>query len=294
MRGRIIKGVGGSYQVCAEDGVVYNCAAKGIFRHLGQKPLIGDEVEITALTDVTKENQANIVKLLERRNELIRPAVANVDQAVLIMALKNPEPNLQLLDRFLLLLQPQDVPVIICFNKADLVPEAVIDEYRRIYEGCGCQIETISVEAEQGLERMREILSGKTTVLAGPSGVGKSSFLNAVSRKEICKTGELSERIGRGKHTTRHTELLCLWEDTFVCDTPGFSSIELSMISAEMLAQYYPEFADWEGDCRFLGCAHYKEPDCGVKAAVLRGDIPKRRYDNYCLFYEEAKARRRY
>ncbi len=294
MQGRIIKGVGGSYQVCISDETVYTCAAKGIFRHLGQKPLIGDEVEITPLMEVTKENQANIIRLLPRRNELIRPAVANVDQAVLIMALKNPEPNLQLLDRFLLLLQPQDVPVVICFNKADLVSPEVIAEYRKIYEGCGCQVETISVDTGMGLPRMREVLAGKTTVLAGPSGVGKSSFLNAVSQKEICKTGELSERIGRGKHTTRHTELMCLWEDTYVCDTPGFSSIELSMIAAEDLSDYYPEFAPWEGECRFQGCAHYKEPDCGVKSAVMRGEIARRRYENYCFFYEETKARRRY
>lgn len=208
MRGKIIRGVGGFYYVHAADGEVYECRAKGIFRKEKVKPLVGDNVEISILDE--QERAGNVDELLPRRNMLIRPAAANVDQALVVFALTQPKPNLNLLDRFLILMNRQDIPVIICFNKADLAEEDFMRSLEQIYRGCGCEVCFVSVAQREGLDRVRSLLVSKTTVLAGPSGVGKSSLTNALLGGQHMEVGEISKKVDRGKHTTRHTELMGL------------------------------------------------------------------------------------
>ncbi len=292
MRGKIIKGIGGFYYVHAEDGALYECRAKGIFRKDGKKPLVGDNVEISVIDE--KERTGNVDRLLARRNALIRPAAANVDQALVVFAAADPKPNLNLLDRFLLMMRQQDIPVVVCFNKTDLTTPEEREALARTYRDCGSAVRFLCVARSEGIEEVQSLLDGKTTVAAGPSGVGKSSLTNALQPSVQMEVGEISRKIGRGKHTTRHTELIVLRRDTYFLDTPGFSSLYLQDITPEQLRDSYDEFAPYEGQCRFQGCMHISEPDCAVKAALGEGRIARSRYDNYVLFARELGERKRY
>ncbi|MBQ5870772.1 MAG: ribosome small subunit-dependent GTPase A [Lachnospiraceae bacterium] len=292
MTGKIMKGIAGFYYV--HDGIsgVYECKAKGIFRNKKIKPLVGDDVEFTILDE--EEKTGNIVDILDRENELIRPAVANIDQAMVVFAATAPEPNLNLLDRFLVTMESQDVPVVICFNKKDLVTEEEAKRLTSIYEAAGYEVHLTNAKSGEGIEQIRSLLRGKTTVLAGPSGVGKSTITNEIQPEAEMETGTISEKIKRGKHTTRHSELFFVETDTFVMDTPGFSSMFVDNMKPEELQQFFPEFEEFIPDCRFLGCVHVGERECGVKDAVKEGTLSKERYENYRLIYEELKNKRRY
>lgn len=293
MQGKIIKGIAGFYYIQTVESGIYECKAKGIFRKDGQKPLVGDNVEISILDE--KAGKGNIDVILPRKNQLIRPAVANVDQVLVIFAAAKPKPNLNLLDRFLVAMEKQNVPrAVICFNKQDLVDEAECDRLRRIYENSGCELLFTSAADEKGVEAVREVLRGKTTAVAGPSGVGKSSLVNLIVPEALMETGEISQKIERGRHTTRHSEILCVEKDTYICDTPGFTSLAVWDMEKEELRDYFPEFARWQGDCRFLGCSHTHEPSCSVKTAVEEGKISRERYENYLEMYEELKGKKRY
>lgn len=292
MTGKIIKGIAGFYYVNDGENRVYQCRAKGVFRNRKIKPLVGDNVEFSVLDDETLEG--NIDEILPRKNALVRPAVANVDQALVLFALTQPSPNLNLLDRFLVMMAMEDVPVVICFNKADLGDGAMADAYRKIYEGAGYEVHFISVRKETGMEQVRSLLRGRTTVLAGPSGVGKSSLTNRIQPEASMETGGISRKIERGKHTTRHSELFFVEKDTYMMDTPGFSSMYTPDMEASELKDFFPEFEAYEEGCRFLGCVHIGERVCGVKAAVNEEKIPQSRYENYRLIYEELKQKRRY
>ncbi len=291
MQGKIIRGIAGFYYVHTADGV-YECKARGVFRKDNRKPLVGDDV----LMDVVdpEEKKGNIVELLERKSELIRPAVANVDQALVIFAVMNPEPNFNLLDRFLILMAQQGLPCVICFNKADLDQEGKAQEAYEIYKNSGCKILVFSAKEGKGTEELEALLKGKTTTVAGPSGVGKSTLINSLQKSVVMETGAVSEKIKRGKHTTRHTELIAIDKDTYILDTPGFSSLGLFDLEKEDLAGFYPEFVPFEKYCRFGGCSHISEPDCGVKEALQESKISPVRYENYCLLYEELKQKKRY
>lgn len=291
MQGKIMKGIAGFYYVHTAAGLV-ECKAKGIFRKEQIKPLVGDNVEIRL---VDEENLlGNIVRILPRSNALIRPAAANIDQALVIFAIVKPNPNYNLLDRFLITMEKQKLPSVICFNKKDIATDNERQELSGAYGSCGYQVLFVSGKEKQGMEEIREQLKGKTTVVAGPSGVGKSTIINALYPKANMETGEISRKIERGKHTTRYAQLFALGEETFIMDTPGFTSLNLSEMEKEDLQSFYPEFKDYEKKCRFGGCAHINEPVCGVKAALETGKISKVRYDNYVLLYDELKMRKKY
>ena len=292
MEGRIVKGIGGFYYVYVEQEGLFECKAKGVFRNRKEKPLVGDRVVIDILNKETMKG--NINRILPRSSELIRPNVANIDQALVVFALKEPDPNLNLLDRFLIGMERQHVKTVICFNKADLVSDSYLEEMKNIYHNCGCDVLTSSVYEEKGIEEIKAILKGKTTALAGPSGVGKSSIFNMVSPDFKMETGQVSDKIKRGKHTTRHSELIPIGEDTYIMDTPGFSSFYIDGIEKEELKEFFPEFADHEPYCKFQGCVHINEPVCGVKDALSDGDISQSRYENYKLLYEELKEKKKW
>jgi len=292
MQGRIIKGIAGFYYVSCENGKVYECKAKGVFRKDKRKPLVGDLVNL----DIIDEEKAlgNIAELLERKSELIRPAVANIDQALVIFAMAHPDPNLGLLDRFLIQMEYQDIPTIICFNKTDLCTDEEVSHLRFIYESAGYQVLFVSASFDEGMEQVRAILKGKVTTVAGPSGVGKSTLVNLLQSNVVMETGNISEKIERGKHTTRHSELIKIDSDTYIFDTPGFSSLDVSNLLPEELENCFPEMRENHDSCRFLGCAHIHEPDCGVKEALEEGKISKERYDDYVALYTECKNKKRY
>lgn len=292
MTGKIIKGIAGFYYVNDGENRVYQCRAKGIFRNRKIKPLVGDDVEFSILDE--EAGEGNIDEILPRKNALVRPAAANVDQALVLFALTQPSPNLNLLDRFLVMMAMEEIPVVICFNKADLGDGAMEEEYKKIYEGAGYEVHFISARTDLGMDQVRELLRGRTTVLAGPSGVGKSSLTNRIQPEASMETGGISRKIERGKHTTRHSELFFVEKDTYMMDTPGFSSMYTPEIEASELKEFFPEFAEFEDECRFLGCVHIGERVCGVKEAVKEGKISLSRYENYRLIYEELKQKRRY
>lgn len=296
MQGKIVKGIGGFYYVhCreAEGGSgIYECKARGVFRKDNRKPLVGDDVEL----DVLDEEKAlgNIRELLPRHSELIRPAVANVDQALVIFSIVKPRPNFNLLDRFLIMMGQQKIPCIICFNKEDIDEENKGAGYQEIYRKCGYHTIKISARQGTGIEELKTLLEGKTTTVAGPSGVGKSSVVNRLQSETVMETGQISEKIERGKHTTRHSELIAMGEDTYILDTPGFSSLGLFDLEKEQLAAYYPEFAEYEKYCKFGGCSHVAEKVCGIRDAVEQGEVSRMRYENYCILYGELKDRKKF
>ena len=292
MTGKIIKGISGFYYVYVEGAGLYECKAKGAFRKQKIKPLVGDNVEIAVIDEANK--LGNVGKILPRKNELIRPAVSNIDMALVIFASAKPDPNFNLLDRFLCMMEYQKVPVTICFNKIDLVDQEKLKEYSGIYEPAGYNVIFKCTKTKEGLGSIRSLLEGKTTTVAGPSGVGKSSIINCLQSDITMETGTISEKIERGKHTTRHSEIIPVSHDTYIMDTPGFSSMDVPGFEKEDLWTCYPEFVRHEPYCRFIGCSHINEPDCGVKAAVEDGEISPVRYENYKLLYEELKNRHKY
>lgn len=292
MQGKIVKGISGFYYVHVVGTGIYECKAKGVFRNRKVKPLVGDNVEIVVLDE--EKRLGNVEEILSRKNELIRPAVSNIDMALVIFAAAKPDPNFNLLDRFLCMMEYQKVPVTICFNKCDLVSEEEKEKLQQIYAPAGYDILFTSVKTGENIDNLKALLADKTTTVAGPSGVGKSSLINELQTGVRMQTGAISDKIGRGKHTTRHSEIISIGQDTYIMDTPGFSSMDLPGFEKEDLWTCYPEFVPYEPECRFIGCSHIGEPDCGVKNALAEGKISQVRYDNYVMLYEEMKNIRKY
>ena len=280
--GRILRSLSGFYDVLTGEGIV-TCRARGILRKEGNSPLTGDLVEITV-----EKGKGMVEKILPRKNHFIRPAVANVDALVVFAANVNPVTEPFLIDRVAAIAGDQEVSVYLCVNKCDLDPAA---DLVRIYEHAGFPVICTSAETGEGVEALRALLEGKLTAFTGNSGVGKSSILNRLAPGLQLETGEVSERLGRGRHTTRHVELYRLGENTYVADTPGFSSFDtdqMELILKENLQYAFPDFGAFLGKCRFDDCSHRKEPDCAVRAAVEAGDIEKSRYESYLKLYEKS------
>ncbi|MCI9060729.1 MULTISPECIES: ribosome small subunit-dependent GTPase A [Romboutsia] len=293
INGKIIKGIGGFYYVDTENGL-YECRARGIFRKNKITPLVGDRVSINV---VDEENKKGVVEEIEERDtELVRPPIANVDKALIVFAIKNPSPNLSLLDRFIVLAEKENLEIVIVFTKVDLDTDGeLLDELKDIYEASGYKVIPVSNKLKLNIDKIKEELKGNTVVFAGPSGVGKSSLLNEVDKNFELKTGEVSDKIKRGKHTTRHAELLKLECGGMVADTPGFSSLILDDIDESELKEYFIEFDKYD-ECRFGSrCIHENEPSCAVKEAVENREISKKRYESYIQLLNEIKAgKRRY
>lgn len=287
-----MKGIAGFYYVHVIELGIYECKAKGLFRKQNIKPLVGDNVTIDILSE--EEKTGNIIDIQERKNALIRPAVANIDQALVIFASAKPNPNLNLLDRFLIMMERQGVSTVICFNKKDITEEEQISKLQRIYEHSGYTVLFLSVKENIGMEQLNAVLKNKTTVVAGPSGVGKSSLINYLQPKAEMETGTISKKIERGKHTTRHSEIFCVEGSTYLMDTPGFSTIYIDNMEKEELKEYFTEFEAYEPLCRFQGCDHIHEPQCGVKEALEKEDISRERYETYLNLYSELKDRKKY
>lgn len=284
----MLKAYSGHYYVCTAEGDQWECATRGRFRYEKQQVLVGDWVKLAPQEDRT----GVIMQIAPRRSILIRPPIANVEQAVIVFSVRDPAPNIGLLDRFLITTLMNRVEPVICFNKIDLLgnePNELISRYH-----AGYPLVQTSVPAGTGLDSLRELLRNKVSVFAGPSGVGKSTLLNAIMPDLKLKTGSISKKLKRGKHTTRHVELLSLAEGGWVADTPGFSSLDLPDLPLEELADYFPEMADYSDGCRFHGCLHDQEPDCAVKEAVAAGKMAASRYQQYIDFSQELKGRRRY
>ena len=280
MRGKIIKGIGGFYYVKTSGGEVFECKARGIFRKENIKPYIGDEVEISI-----ENEKGNIEKILPRKTMLLRPAVANIDKVVIVIAAKEPEPDTLLCDKLILSAEIAGIEPIICINKSDLKEDKKL---LKTYEQAGYRAILVSAKNENDKDKILPLIIGKTTAFAGLSGVGKSTLLGMLTGKKQ-ETGEVSQKIKRGKHTTRCVELLELKDGGYVLDTPGFSSFEISGIKADELKNYFPEMLNLNDKCRFKGCSHTKEPDCAVKEAVFEGRISESRYESYKMFYDTLK-----
>ncbi len=284
--GRILKGIGGFYYIKVNDDVI-ECKARGKFRKDEVVPMVGDYVDIT-MSD--HDNlKGNIEKIYPRKTALIRPPVANVDQVVIIVAIASPKPNITLLDKFLLAAEYQNLDIIICFNKIDLDQKNKYIDLYNIYSRAGYKTVCTSSKTKEGVNDLRKLFNGKTTVFAGASGVGKSSLLNVIDAKFSLQTGEVSKKISRGKHTTRHVELLAITEESYVVDTPGFSSIDLMNIPKDELGNLFNEFKAYLPLCRFRGCSHTSEPDCAIINAVENDEIDQSRYQNYNYFYNQLK-----
>ncbi|MCM8710575.1 ribosome small subunit-dependent GTPase A [Clostridium sp. SYSU_GA19001] len=285
MQGTIVKGIGGFYYVRTEKDT-YECKARGKFRYDELIPMVGDRVEI-----IVKNNKGVIDKIYPRTSELIRPSVSNVTQAFVIFTFTNPDLNIDLLNKFLVLCEYNDIKAVVCFNKMDLVEASKYTEIIYMLQNAGYDVIFIKAKEGYGLEMLKEKLKQNITVFCGPSGVGKSTILNKLLMKDVMKTGEISEKLGRGKHTTRHSELV-EFEDGFIVDTPGFTSLEMEFITKENLQFCFPEFQDYMNLCKFTGCLHYKEPQCAVKQAVEDKKINTIRYDFYVKTIEELMNRR--
>lgn len=297
MQGTIIKGIAGFYYVRVKDEV-FECRARGKFRNEGLTPLIGDAVGI----EVDEDNQDNhyayrqghVVDILPRENKLIRPPVANVDQGLIVFAVTYPEIHLDLLDRFLIMMECEGIKPFIILNKIDgTKPETyewIVDGYKK----SGYDVLCVSAKQNIGLDALRQALKDKISFFAGPSGVGKSTLLNAIEPHLKLQTGDVSEKIKRGKHTTRHVELLPFSEGGYVLDTPGFTSLQFEEIHEEDLKLYFPEFKKYEGQCKFSGCSHIHEPKCAVKEALEKEELFRPRYDNYVTYYNQLKETRKW
>lgn len=290
MQGRIIKALSGFYYVLSEDNKITQCRGRGIFRKNKITPLVGDIVEFEADNLV----EGYVLDIKERTNELVRPPISNVDRAILVFSAVEPDFSSLLLDRFLVLIEANHIEPVICITKMDLISDdqlQYIDESIKEYEAAGYTVLKTSINTMDGIEALKPYLNDHISVFAGQSGVGKSSLLNALNPNLEIKTDNISTHLGRGKHTTRHVELIKIGTG-LVADTPGFSSLDFIDIEADELSNCFPEMRTRSSQCKFRGCLHVSEPKCSIKEALDKGEIAKSRYNHYLSFLEEIKDRK--
>lgn len=286
MTGTIMKGIGGFYYVKSDGETIYSCRARGKFRKEGQIPTVGDKAEIEITDDEKKEGY--ITGLAPRKNQFYRPPVANIDMLLVTFSVSAPDPALELVDKLTVTAVSQGVDCAVCINKTELNRKKAT-ELAKEYALAGFPVMMCSAKTGEGVDGLKLLLKDKVTALAGSSGVGKSSLLNAMGEKFSLKTGAVSNKIQRGKHTTRHTELFPLSFGGFVFDTPGFGSFEVKKMMAQDLSRLFPELKSHADGCRFPGCSHITEPDCSVREALKRGEIGQNRYNSYCALYDSLK-----
>jgi len=284
MLGRVLKVEPNLYKVKTEDGKVFKCLAKGNMKFLKLKPLVGDLVNLNA--------EWSIDKIYPRKNEFIRPPIANIDQIIMVIATENPKPDFALLDKQLVMAEKEGVDILICLNKIDLNDDCsdIIDTYTKI----GYQVITTDAKSGLGIEKLAVLLKGKITAFTGNSGVGKSALTNNIFKEVISEEGDISEKTLKGKHTTKYVELFEIAPDTFIADTPGFSSYDVQGISYKDLDEYFIEFVPELSKCEYRSCSHIKEANCGIKKAVERKKIDKGRYERYCLLYQKLKEEKKW
>ncbi|MBC8536983.1 ribosome small subunit-dependent GTPase A [Feifania hominis] len=285
MTGRVVKGIGGFYYV-QTDGGVYCCRARGRFRKDSVSPAVGDRVEISVVDEAAREGA--LERIEPRRNFLIRPPIANIDVMLIIAAAANPAPSTLLIDKLVAICEKKNITPCVCINKTDLADG---EELCRIYRDIGYEALAVSAATGEGIDRLRTVIEGRVCAFSGNSGVGKSSLLNALDASFAAQTGELSAKIERGRHTTRHVELFAL-AGGWIADTPGFGDISIERFETvykEELPGCFAELGQYEGQCRFLGCAHDREPGCAVKRAVETGEMARSRYESYLSMYHEVK-----
>lgn len=285
MVGKIVKAISGFYYI-EYDNIVYECRAKGVLKKLNISPLVGDFVEF----DIISETEGNLIKVVDRKNSLIRPPIANLDAIIIVLASTNPEPSLLFLDKQLVFLESNNIKPIICLNKIDLSDS---DNIKSIYENIGYKVILTSVKENEGIDELRDYIRGNTVALIGNSGVGKSSITNLLLNKKVMEEGDLS-KIERGKQTTRHSEILKIEENTYIIDTPGFSNFDLPDIAPSELVNLFIEFKSEVKNCKYNDCRHVLEEDCGVRKAVLNEKISESRFSNYKILYEELAKRKNY
>lgn len=286
MKGLIVKGIGGFYYVTAQSGNTYRCRARGLFKKDGITPMVGDSVEIELL----EEDEGVVEKIYPRKNLFIRPAVSNIEQMVIVVSVSEPEPNFSVIDKFTVMSERAETEVLLIINKIDLAKPGDLEKIEEIY---GNVYETLEVSAltGEGIEQLESHLAGKVSAFAGSSGVGKSTLINALAKRNISPTGSLSDKSGRGKHTTRHVEIFTMDFGGKIFDTPGFTSFEVLEGSEDDLQYYYPEMKDFLGECKYSDCKHIKEPDCAVRRAVEAGEISAGRYESYVAQFEELREK---
>ncbi len=280
MEGKIIKGIGGFYYVKTKEDII-ECKARGKFRHKDMKPMVGDNVDINI-----SNGKGVIEDIYDRSSELIRPTVANVTQAFVIFAVKNPDINFDLLNRFLILCEYNNIKAIVCLNKVDLASTEEKEEIKKKINDIGYDVLFINAKKGEGITLLKDRLKNNETVLCGPSGAGKSTLINTLINRTHMETGVVSKKIGRGKHTTRHSELIEI-EGGYLVDSPGFSNIDISFMNKDELRYCFPEFEEYNHNCKFRGCLHNREPECSVKKALQENKINEIRYNFYIRILEE-------
>lgn len=290
MKGTIVKGIAGFYYVKSQNQI-FQCKARGVFKNQGISPAVGDLVEFE--TGEGQEDDGLITDIEPRKNQFIRPPIANVDCFAVVMAAAHPKPNLAVADKFLVMAEKSGTDVVFCINKVDLAKASAVEKLREIY-GSVYPVVCLSGTTGQGLEELKQRIKGKQTALAGPSGVGKSTILNALIPEAAAETGDISRKTKRGRHTTRHSELFDLGDGTMIFDTPGFTSFDILEADEEELQHLYPEFLPHLGSCRYDNCRHIKEPDCAVRQAVEEGTISRQRYESYVTQLSEIRSRKPY
>ena len=291
MRGIIIENISNLYKVKTEEGIVYEANARGKFKKDDITPVVGDFVECEVVKEDKEKDRVSIDKILDRKVYIKRPKLANISQIVLVVSSKHPKPDLLMLDKQLAFIEYLGIKTLIVLNKTDLDKDKTFKQIKNVYEKIGYKVLETKAKEGVGIKELKKELLGNTNAFSGNSGVGKSTLINAIFDKDVTLEGEISKKSKRGKNTTTYTRLYEIDKNTFIADTPGFSTFDISEIESKDLCLYFKEFKKYIPDCEFVGCTHIKEENCGIKNAIKEGKIEQERYDRFCKIYNELKEK---